>query len=282
MQIFRRPDDVFAKIMVILPSTFTGGAVRLSDDDSTVAYDHIKDSDYETSVLSWRTDVTSEAEPIMSGYRLALSYNLICSKPTPPLRPVSSNHEQVVDRFCQILRRWNAYGTGIDPDKIVIPLTHNYSPQNLHAHALEGIDSHHVAALGHLVAESDSHMGLGTLVCAMNGDADDDPDSTSGVGMSLYLSRCKTEDCTSCGHRRRSADCVPFADNDMTDLDQTVIEGLVDLDGETICKSIFFDEEEGTPENLCEIVCNGRHYKQELVEDPENVSLASLRISLSG
>ena len=77
---------MFASIVVVLPSTFIGGTAHLSHGSLSVVYDCSQDSSLlKTTVLPWYTDVMHEIKPITSGYRLALTYNLVHT--TSALRP---------------------------------------------------------------------------------------------------------------------------------------------------------------------------------------------------
>lgn len=81
----------FATMVVILPSLFTGGAVHLSHGPFSVVHDYSAQSQVETVVLSWYTDVAHKFQPITSGYRLALYYNLVHITPPSVNRTLSTD-----------------------------------------------------------------------------------------------------------------------------------------------------------------------------------------------
>lgn len=162
---------MFATILVVLPSTFTGGAAHVSHGGQSVVYDCSKTSDVQTSVMAWYTDVMHEVEPITSGYRLALSYSLLHT--TKALRPALSNGDNVLNAFRQVLLAWRA-GAGSDvPDKILYLLEHSYSPDNLNRSALKGTDAQRTAILDALGKELGFSLGLASLECYIKGIPED-------------------------------------------------------------------------------------------------------------
>lgn len=64
---------MFATIIVILPSMYTGGEVHVSHSSSYEVFDFAAQSLLSTVALAWYTDVFHEVKPVTSGYRLALS-----------------------------------------------------------------------------------------------------------------------------------------------------------------------------------------------------------------
>ena len=85
---------MFATIIIVLPSPFTGGAAHLSHGNLSEVFDCSANSAHQTTVLAWYTDVKHSIKPITSGYRLALSYNVYHTKNT--LRPsLPTNHSAV-------------------------------------------------------------------------------------------------------------------------------------------------------------------------------------------
>ncbi|KAI0828858.1 hypothetical protein BC628DRAFT_1417257 [Trametes gibbosa] len=78
-------DGMFASIVIVLQSRFIGGVVHVKHGDLHLTYDPSSGSLTNTSVLAWYTDVEHEVKAITSGYRLALSFNLIHTADT--LRP---------------------------------------------------------------------------------------------------------------------------------------------------------------------------------------------------
>jgi hypothetical protein len=168
---------MFATVVILLPSPYSGGQVHVSHASSTKILDMAATSLLSTSVLAWYTDVRHEVKPITSGYRLALSYNLIHISPGVP-KPSLPDMNTALTHLRHVLHKWRkgAYVIEADRDVIAYLLKHEYSAANLAhgAKTLKGEDAHKVANL-RIVAEE-----LGFMVCLANlsynvtGVADDD------------------------------------------------------------------------------------------------------------
>jgi len=61
-------DGMFATVIVVLPSQFTGGSAHLEHGGIASILDCSSTSLTKTTVLSWYTDVSHEIKPITSGY----------------------------------------------------------------------------------------------------------------------------------------------------------------------------------------------------------------------
>ncbi|KDQ16692.1 hypothetical protein BOTBODRAFT_30614 [Botryobasidium botryosum FD-172 SS1] len=163
-------DGMFATIIIVLQSPFTGGAAHLSHAGLSTIVDFSTDSNLSTSVMAWYTDVTHEIKPITSGYRLALSYNLIHT--TNALRPVLPSSDDAVVKLRRVLSSWQR-SLDSAPKKIIYLLKHKYSTANLKGSALKGEDAHLVSLLESLADELGFHVGLAIVECHVSGQADD-------------------------------------------------------------------------------------------------------------
>ncbi|KDQ15312.1 hypothetical protein BOTBODRAFT_187419 [Botryobasidium botryosum FD-172 SS1] len=159
-------DGMFATMIVILPSAYTGGAAHLSHADLSTTIDSSAGSLSSTSVMAWYTDVTHEIKPVTSGYRLALSYNLIHT--TSALRPSLPNVQGPLLQLRNALLTWKQAGYR-GPPKIVYLLDHKYSLANLRGSALKGTDAHLASLLDVLARELDFCLGLATVECHASG-----------------------------------------------------------------------------------------------------------------
>jgi len=97
---------MFATLFVVLPSEFAGGEIHVSHGGENKVFDNAKDSAFETTILTWYTDVTHEVKEITSGYRLALSYCLISNSPgiNAPHLP---NGDSGLRRLREVLYKWS-------------------------------------------------------------------------------------------------------------------------------------------------------------------------------
>lgn len=162
---------MFATIVIVLPSEFTGGAAHLSHSGLSVVYDCSTRSLLDTTALAWYTDVTHEIKPVTSGHRLALSYNLMHTAKS--VRPALSTNDKVITRLANLLQRWQEDTGDNSPEKLVYILEHKYSQANLHAGALKGSDAQKTTVLEMLAKQHDFDMGLATADCRLVGFADE-------------------------------------------------------------------------------------------------------------
>ncbi|TFK65125.1 hypothetical protein BDN72DRAFT_921404 [Pluteus cervinus] len=126
---------IFATIVVVLPSRFTGGEVSVSHSGQTKTFDIAPDSML-TSVVSRYIDAAHDDAPVTSGYRLALSYNLVHTS-TNPL-PTFLPSEDTLAEIRRVLRKWKGGLYRYQRDIVASILEHRYSSSEL---------SHGLAAL---------------------------------------------------------------------------------------------------------------------------------------
>ncbi|KAJ7146564.1 hypothetical protein C8R44DRAFT_757779 [Mycena epipterygia] len=137
---------MFATVIIILPSEYTGGQVRVSHGNKKDTFDTAASSAVSFSLLAWYTDVKHEVKPITSGFRLALSYKLIhtARNTLPPSIPDSN---AALADLAKVLRNWDRHLYSDDVDQIAYVLGHEYSSNSLKRASLKGADVHLVAAL---------------------------------------------------------------------------------------------------------------------------------------
>ena len=245
---------MFATIVVVLPSQFTGGAVHVSHGGLSKVYDCSPTSATQTTVLAWYTDVKHEVKPITSGFRLALSYNLLHTGTS--LRPALSTNTDTLEALRDLLQAWKERGR---PKKLVYLLSYKYSKANLRGSALKGADAHKVALLDPLAKEYGFGLGLATLVFHESGFP-----SNSGYGYT--------------GDARRRWTHPPSDDGDDMEMDMVesttmTLENLVGLDGKLILNRLEFNaEKEGIPEELEDVLRENGWDEQEFEGYFGNVS----------
>ena len=170
---------MFATVIVVLPSAYTGGQVCVSHASSAETLDFASTSTFSTSVLAWYTDVKHEVKPVTSGYRFALSYNLVHSSPGVP-RPCLADIDSAFSNLRHVLRKWykGAYEAHHETDMIAYLLKHQYSASNLNngSKALKGADAHKIANLRVIAEELGYVACLANLLYIVSGVADNDYD----------------------------------------------------------------------------------------------------------
>ncbi|EIW64174.1 uncharacterized protein TRAVEDRAFT_68036 [Trametes versicolor FP-101664 SS1] len=245
-----KADGMFATIVVVLPSEFTGGAVHIKHSVMQVCYDTSAHSLTDTSVLAWYTDVEHEVKEITSGYRLVLSFNLIHT--TKALRP-ALRPNTLAARLQPALSAWqqgdsNRYA----PLEIIYLLNHKYTPADLRGSTLKGVDAHLVAILNDVGKQYGIRIGLASLTCTASGTADD---LTRRGGIN-------SDDYDEMATPPRSDDSqVTMEKIEETEL---TIEHLVDLDGKLIRQDFDYDlKTEAIPNDLIKQVIKGEYDEQD-------------------
>lgn len=254
---------MFATVIIILQSPYTGGEAHLTHGGQSAVVDHSKNSFISTSVMAWYTDVTHEIKPITSGYRLALSYNLVHT--TTTIRPSIPGSHRAGQVFRHIFQSWRSQGySGLQ--KIIYLLDHRYSRANFHGGALKGSDSHQIALIEGIAHECGFEVGLANVESHLSGAPSRDPDRD--------------------GWRDPYDDGYGYSDEDENDggsSDITMAEvfetewsvtNLVDLDGNEIVDELYCDdnEDETIPVDLQEQVESGPVDEEEYEGYQGNVS----------
>ncbi|KAJ3537272.1 hypothetical protein NM688_g6715 [Phlebia brevispora] len=246
-----KADRVFATVVIILPSKFTGGSTHVSYESMSADHDCSETSDVHTSVMAWYTNVAHEVKPLVSGYRLALSFNLIHTTAAP--RPAPSTNNKVVAPLRKALLKWKADAGLSTPDKILYLLEYEYPQANLRASTLKGADAQRTAILRMLGEEVGFCLGLATVECHTTGVADEGRRSHE---MPTWY--CDTD---------VSSECSDTWGFDEIYGSKISITNFVDLDGESIDSKLKLDRNTDTaPEHDAFKVSlrSGVHYKQEV------------------
>ncbi|KZT33494.1 hypothetical protein SISSUDRAFT_992957, partial [Sistotremastrum suecicum HHB10207 ss-3] len=192
---------MFGTVIIVLPSAFEGGQLHMSHSGQTKIFDIAEDSEFCTSVMAWYSDVRHEVKPITSGYRLALSYNLIT--PTGSPRPGLSDHSQIVAEVRHVLMSWRQNFAQSTPDKLAYILDHKYSSFGIGSGVLKGADAQKVEILRSLAKECRFKIYLASAELHVSGGADGYDSDEGCAGGMAYVN-----------------------EKDLT------IENVVDLDGE--------------------------------------------------
>jgi hypothetical protein len=188
-----------------------------------------------TAVLAWYTGVLHVMKPVTSGYRLALSYNVIHTLPDMPLPMVSKYADGPCAKLRRVLCNWKEKSKRPrSPDYITYLLTHQYSEVDFRrgASLLKGADSQRMA-----------------FVCA----------ATEGLDFKILLANAKY--CVSKSVEGDYGWCHRYynSDTDEGEYISISISNVVDLDGHVILdgnKSIWMkDDDCFLPKNALQGVC---------------------------
>ena len=127
---------MFGTMIVCLPSEHTGGEVHLTHNQKRQILRTAESSAYNLSTLAWYSDVQHEIKPVLSGYRLVLTYNLVQDQTAPKQTAAAqdTNHE----RLERLMRAWNQNFNY--QNHVVYPLSFKYTENSLSQSYLKGVD----------------------------------------------------------------------------------------------------------------------------------------------
>ncbi|KAF4617001.1 hypothetical protein D9613_008504 [Agrocybe pediades] len=170
----QKANGMFATVIILLPSAYTGGQVIVSHSSTTKTIDFSANSLLSTALLAWYTDVKHEVKPVTSGYRFALSYNLIHQSPAgiPRLKDTSD----AALRLKRVLEKWreDKYSDW-KGNMMAYLLQHQYSSANLKEgiKCLKGTDLHRITFLRPIAEELGFVVGLASLEHNISGQGED-------------------------------------------------------------------------------------------------------------
>jgi hypothetical protein len=192
-------DEMVGTLVVMLPSRSTGGDLVVEHRGKSVRY---PGSTTSLTFVAFYADTRHEVLPVETGYRVALTYNLLLAGDTSAagsgdgsLAPAAA--ELLHRHFAQTPEpRWRGDRLAMEPpDRLVVLLDHQYTERGLRWSHLKGEDAARADALRRAAELADCEMGLAqaeiheTRECYDDGpprrrrrgwsDWDDDPDDTS-------------------------------------------------------------------------------------------------------
>lgn len=127
---------MFGTLVISLPSEYQGGNLVIRHEGREITVNLASDNLADASWVAFYADCQHELLPIISGYRVALVYNLIRRNGVVPKVP---DYRSDIENAAKQLRNW----TVTDPDliKLVYPLSHKYSLAELGFSRLKGQDA---------------------------------------------------------------------------------------------------------------------------------------------
>lgn len=242
---------MFATVVIVLPSQYSGGQVHLSHASQKKVIDLSANSMLQTAILAWYIDVHHEVKPVTSGWRLALSYNLV-SAPGDP-QPSLPNMDSAIMHFKRVLHKWrtNVYEDA-DAAYMAYTLDHQYSALELKKgwRALKGVDAHKIKHIRSVAEEEGFMICLAPLEHHKSGYPEDDGGSYYKRGR---WGRCAYDDWDD----DDDDDDDHHSMLEVTD-ESTYLEEVFDLDGLKLANRVDIGEEnhliprdpfDGTPDN---------------------------------
>ncbi|HMY06101.1 MAG TPA: 2OG-Fe(II) oxygenase, partial [Accumulibacter sp.] len=165
---------MFATLIIVLPSVFTGGELCIRHREREVCLDLAPADPAELAFAAFYADCLHEVRPVTSGCRLVLVYNLIRlaggELPRPP------TYEAEVDRVVELLERWVAQQSMAEaadcPRKLIYPLEHVYSAAEMCFSTLKLADAAAAAVLMAAARRADCQLHLAFLTIDESGAAE--------------------------------------------------------------------------------------------------------------
>jgi hypothetical protein len=159
---------MFATMVLVLPSTHSGGELIITHLDREVVLDPRPEEPSEIGFAAFYADCVHEVRPVIAGCRLTLVYNLrFLGKKQPPKPPDYRTEQR---RTEELLRLW---ADAMDePDKLILPLEHAYTPAELSFETLKGRDAAVAAVLVEAAADANCDLHLALVSIEESGSAE--------------------------------------------------------------------------------------------------------------
>ena len=159
---------MFATMVLVLPSTHSGGELVIKHLGREVVLDPRPEEPSEIGFAAFYADCVHEVQPVKTGCRLTLVYNLRFVGERRPLKAPDYRAEH--GRVVELLRNWASAED--EPDKLILPLEHAYTPAELSFSALKGADGGVASVLVKAAAEADCDLHLALLSIEESGSAE--------------------------------------------------------------------------------------------------------------
>ena len=159
---------MFATMALVLPSTHGGGELVVKHAGREAALDLHPEDPSEIGFAGFYADCVHEVRPVTAGFRVTLVYNLRFVDRSRPLKAPDYRTEQ--ERAAEALRNWASAED--EPDKLILPLEHAYTPAELSFGALKGADAGIASVLIKAAAEADCDLHLALVSIEESGSAE--------------------------------------------------------------------------------------------------------------
>ena len=163
-----KTDGMLGTLLVVLPSKYTGGQLRIAHGGRTHVVKASKKTAAEVTCIAFYADCRHEVTPLQSGHRVVLSYNLVVrGAPAPRLGASSIAPGELaseVERYFTTPKLIPRFLHGVRgeekvlPDRLVYLLDHEYTKRGLGWGALKNGDAARAEAL---------HAAAATVRCGV-------------------------------------------------------------------------------------------------------------------
>jgi hypothetical protein len=159
---------MFATMVLVLPSIHRGGELLVRHLGREMVFDLSSEDPSEIGFAAFYADCVHEVRPVSAGYRLTLTFNLRFPDKKRGLK--APDYRSVEGRVAELLRGWT--DAGDEPDKLILPLEHAYTPAELSFRALKGADAGVASVLINACGKADCALHLTLLSIEESGGAE--------------------------------------------------------------------------------------------------------------
>ncbi|MEQ1828848.1 MAG: 2OG-Fe(II) oxygenase, partial [Pirellula sp.] len=161
-------DRMVATLVICLPSKHSGGelVVTHQGQQQVIAMPNAAAA-LETDFAAFYADCQHEVKPLLRGYRLCLTYNLVLAKPRSNVSVEAPKFVDATKRVASVLSQWQAKSSDESdpPKKLAVTLEHRYTEAGLSIDKLKGVDLAKANVLFDAAehADCDAYLALVTL-----------------------------------------------------------------------------------------------------------------------
>jgi len=171
-----KTDGMFATLIIVLPSIYTGGELVVRHKQDEVKLDLCSQEPEEICFAAFYADCVHEVLPITDGCRLTLVYNLIRTDQQIPL-PTPPDYRQAQNQVAALLNDWvQCLGLKTEendsPEKLIYLLEHEYSIAELKFDALKNKDAACANVLLAAAKQADCELYLALVSIEESGSAE--------------------------------------------------------------------------------------------------------------
>ncbi|KAE9583081.1 hypothetical protein CGMCC3_g1139 [Colletotrichum fructicola] len=159
-----RGTGMIGTLVVVLPSEHQGGDVHVSFGSDVRSFSTAPFSTFDITALAWFSDVSHEVKELVSGYRLALTYNIVQKTEEPQSAAFLGQQAQEVKKM---LRQW--VNNFPEEDFLVYPLDHKYSESTVSVQNMKGRDKAVCKVLQNVGSESGVYLLFGHMTRSEQG-----------------------------------------------------------------------------------------------------------------
>ncbi|KAK3705093.1 hypothetical protein LTR37_013460 [Vermiconidia calcicola] len=158
-----KADRMFGTLAVCPACKHTGGDVEVSFNGKTATLSTATTSEWSGSYLAWYADVMHEVKPVVSGYRIVLTFNLVYAG--PGVRTICAGQDTHETGLKSLLLQWgkSADQIGFIPQFYIYLPEHKYSDASLSLDRLKSVDYKRVQTVASLLQDTGFECYLATL-----------------------------------------------------------------------------------------------------------------------